>query len=186
MRSPDRRRAFTLIEVMAAVFILGLVVVTLARLVSQAHLDEGRSRLRARAALLADRLLAEVEEGIARGAAPELGKRDVSEDDLRATIAVTALDPALLTPGAEEDTNPRARAAVDSTAGPASWLSSPQAEATPPLLQVAVRVTWEGARVDADTGEPYAIARTTYALNPAALKALGELEAGDDGDEDDE
>jgi hypothetical protein len=77
-----------------------------------------------------------------------------------------------------------ARAANPVGAG-GGWLTSPQAQATPPVLQIAVRVSWEGAPVDADSGEPYAVQRATFALNPAALATLekSETDDGEGGDE---
>src|SRR5262245_27529213 len=97
MRRRDRlvrsaARGFTLIEVMAAAVILGLVVAALTQIVMQGNLREGDARLRARAAALADRLIAEAEEAAARGAPLQAGSREVEEGDLRATIEVAPFD----------------------------------------------------------------------------------------------
>jgi prepilin-type N-terminal cleavage/methylation domain-containing protein len=182
-RSRVRLRAFTLIEVMAAVFILGLFVAAISQLLQQASKNEGRARLDAQAAVLADTEIARLEEGLARGAPPPLGKSESGEGSWRITTEVAPFDATKLagiTPEAEGG-----RPAPPSAPGAeGSWLLSPRAKQTPPLLEIAVRVSWDGAPVDADTGQPAAIRRRTFALNPAALEALAEADAesgGEDG-----
>jgi prepilin-type N-terminal cleavage/methylation domain-containing protein len=191
MPSPDakRRRAFTLIEVMAAAVILALVVAWLSAAVGKMNLREGDSRRRAGAALYADRLLTEIEEAAARGAAPPLGKREVEEGIYQAAIEIAPLDPALMPLPAPPDPERARGAAAPADVSPAGWLASPAAEANPPVLQASVRVTGKDGVFDAG------VSRTTFFLNPAALKALeeakvdGEL-AGDgeapDGEVDEE
>jgi prepilin-type N-terminal cleavage/methylation domain-containing protein len=174
-------RAFTLIEVMAAVFMLGLFVAAISQLLTQARRNEGHARLQAEATALADRAIAEIEEGIARGAAPPLGERETGDGDWIVTTAVTPFDATTLAPvGA---TDPRStRTTNEAPAG--SWLASPAAEANPPLLEIAVRVSWKDAPVDADTQQRFAIRRRTFALNPAALEGLSDADSGgpDGGD----
>jgi hypothetical protein len=94
---------------------------------------------------------------------------------------VRPFDVTLLAPAA-----PDAQRAAPAAAGAASLLAAPSARETPPLLEIEVRVSWEGAPADATTGEPFAIRRRTFALNPAALEALPGAEAGGAGDEEGE
>jgi len=173
-----RPAGFTLIEVMAAVFILGLFVAAISQLLTQASRYEGQARLQARAAELADSEMAKLEEGLARGAAPALGVSEHQTEDGAVRTDVTAFDAETLATGGDDAAPPGARAPA--VAG--SWLQSPQAEQTPPLLEIDVRVSWDGAPVDAQTGEPFAIRRRTFALNPAALDALSEEEAAAPGE----
>jgi prepilin-type N-terminal cleavage/methylation domain-containing protein len=172
------RSAFTLIEVMAAVFMLGLFVAAISQLLTQARRNEGFARLQAQAAAQADDEVASLEEGLARGTAPALGSRESGEDPWRVVTEVRPFDVTLLAPAA-----PEAQRAAPAAAGAASLLAAPSARETPPLLEIEVRVSWEGAPADSATGEPFAIRRRTFALNPAALEALPGAEAGGAGDE---
>ena len=175
-------RAFTLIEVMAAVFMLGLFVAAISQLLTQARRNEGFARLQAQAAALADDAVATLEEGFARGATPALGSNEGGEAPWRVVTEVRAFDSTLLAPAAASEPERGARAAP----GAASFLSAPSASASPPLLEIEVRVSWEGAPVDSETGEPFSIRRRTFALNPAALEALADGEASGDEDEGEE
>jgi prepilin-type N-terminal cleavage/methylation domain-containing protein len=166
---PRRARAFTLIEVMAAAVILALVVAWLTAVVGNMNLREGDSRRRAGAALYADRLLAEIEESVARGAAPPLGKREAEEGIYQAAIEIAPIDPELLAFAAPAAA-PGGREAAAPTAEAAGWLASATAEVAPPVLQASVRVTGKDGVFEAG------VSRTTFFLNPEALKALEEDE----------
>jgi hypothetical protein len=89
---------------------------------------------------------------------------------------VSAFDPAALLSQSQSSGKPPggipARAPDAPPAG--SWLASPNAKAEPPLLEIEVRVSWDGAPVDRETQQAFAIRRRTIALNPAALKKLDE------------
>jgi prepilin-type N-terminal cleavage/methylation domain-containing protein len=173
------RRAFTLIEVMAATVMLGLFVAAITQMLRQAGLSEGRARLQAKAAALADRAIAELEEGIARGAAPPLGegeKEVPGETDspaFRVSSRVAAFDASTLVPEPVEQDS-RAPRPTQQAVGATGWLAAPAAKESPPLLEIEVRVSWDGAPVDAESGEPFAIRRRSFALNPAALELLQE------------
>jgi prepilin-type N-terminal cleavage/methylation domain-containing protein len=172
-------RAFTLIEVMAAVFMLGLFVAAISQLLTQARRNEGFARLQAQAAALADDAVATLEEGLVRGAAPALGSDEGGEAPWRVVTEVRAFDTTLLAPTVAGEPERAAPAA-------ASFLGAPSANASPPLLEIEVRVSWEGAPVDDETGEPFSIRRRTFALNPTALEALAADEAEGDQDEEGE
>jgi len=164
--------AFTLIEVMAAVFMLGLFVAAISELLTQASRNEGRARLQGLASSLADRVIAEVEEGIARGAAPPLGERENEQEDWIVVTNVTAFDVTTLAPAGGPAADDARGAGATRPAPAGSWLASPAAKTNPPLLEIAVRVSWKDAPVDAETQQPFAIRRRTFALNPAALEGL--------------
>ena len=180
--SSNNKRAFTLIEVMAAVFMLGLFVTAISQLLTQARLNEGHARLQAQAAALADLQIAKLEEGLARGAALPLGKTDSADFPWTVTTEVVAFDGSSLLPSPAPDEDPRARpSAVPGASG--SWLRAQNAQQEPPVLEIEVRVSWDGAPVDAETGEPDAIRRRTFALNPAALESLAKLDTDGDGED---
>jgi prepilin-type N-terminal cleavage/methylation domain-containing protein len=194
LRSPTARcarrraalaRGFTLIEVMAAVFILGLVVASISTMLVQSRRSDGYTRLRAQAAALADLEIAKIEEGLLRGAAPPLGASESGESPWIVSVEVTAFDPSALAPPAAED-DARGGAAAQAPEG--SWLASAAAQQQPPLREIRVRVSWEGAPVDVESGEPDAVERRTFAIDPAALEALAEAESaegegsGDEGE----
>jgi len=178
MRSAECRSGFTLIEVMAAAVILSLVVLALTTATRRMTLAEGDARRRADAALIADRLLAELEENALRGAAVQLGKREQEEGIFLATIEVTPLDPALLAlaSGSPEPAEPVASPAASAAA--TGWLAAPSAAENPPVLQASVLVTG----IDGVFAE--GVTRTTFFLNPVALEALGQDAASESESED--
>jgi prepilin-type N-terminal cleavage/methylation domain-containing protein len=166
--------AFTLIEVMAAAVILGLFVASISTLMSEGARREGDARRQAEASALADDEIAKLEEGFARGAAPPIGTGETLKERFRVASRVRAFDASQLAPAA-----PR-QPVRDAPAPPgASCLTGAAAKQTPPLLEVEVRVTWDGAPVDDETGEPVGVRRLTFLLNPAALEALPKKEAAE-------
>ncbi len=105
-RNPERargraRRGFTLLEVLGAVLVLGLLYSVLADVAIQGLRAEGESRRRLEASLFADELLSEIEASIAFGEVPPLGLT-VEEDDLYSIeLEVASFDTsALIPPGA--------------------------------------------------------------------------------------
>lgn len=170
MRRPN---AFTLIEMMAAAALLALVVAALTSQVGQWNRFEGEARRTAEASLYADRLLAELEESAARGAAVPLGKREAQEGPFVAAIEVAPLDPALLAAAgrAGGGTEAESTRGAEADPGAAGWLSGPAAQANPPLLQATIRVVGKDGTFEAG------VSRTTFFLNPAALEALGASDA---------
>jgi len=74
-------RALTLLEVMAAVAILGIVYAYLSKAASQGILTAGESRWRLEASLLADQELADLERATRAGVPLEAGEQDRQVDD---------------------------------------------------------------------------------------------------------
>jgi prepilin-type N-terminal cleavage/methylation domain-containing protein len=89
---PARRlrtqQALTLLEVMAAVALLGIVYAYLARAASQGIITAGQSRWRLEASLLADEAMAQVEQEIRDGVGLPLGEEEIDADPFVITRAI--------------------------------------------------------------------------------------------------
>ena len=81
-----RPDGFTLLEVLAAVAILGIAYITLGSSGIQGLQHEGEARRRLEASLLADSVLFDIEDAIEWDVAPSLGDEEREEGDF--TIAV--------------------------------------------------------------------------------------------------
>ncbi len=88
-----RARGFTLLEVLVAVALLGLVVSVLAQSAIQGMSYEGDASRRLRASLLADRELARIEAGLKLGTPPQPGHQESQEaEEFRLSVDVQPLD----------------------------------------------------------------------------------------------
>lgn len=178
MTTAERRRGagFTLLEVLAAVAILGIVYAVVARGAIQGLLVEGNASRRLRASLLADRALNDLELTLAAGDSPRVGSTEAVEEEFTVVVDVTPFDAASLLPaGAPEGGRP--------SSSPSSYqLLQPSARGSvPSLLEIGVIVTWiEGVT-------PQQVTRTSFAfdLNAAApyLEGLSDEEQGEAGEE---
>jgi prepilin-type N-terminal cleavage/methylation domain-containing protein len=131
----SRRVGFTLLEVMAAVAVLGLVYVVLARGAIQGLQIEGDAGRRLRASLLADRVLNDLEVELAAGEAPRMGETETSEEEFTVTVEVRPFDVSGLLPAALQGGEAAARTGLQ--------LLQPSVRAgVPTLLTIAVRVAW--------------------------------------------
>lgn len=167
----DRRSpGFTLLEVLAAVAVLGFTVTVLARGAIQGMHYEGDASRRLAASLLADHALFEIESALALGTLPELGRKEREEGEFRLGLEVAPIDPAALgVPGLL-------------TGEPASEGKPPAqvADALPKLLLVSVQVVWtEGLREQSVTRTTFAYDATAAA---AALKQAGQGQTGETGE----
>lgn len=179
------RRGFTLLEVMAAVAILGIAYITLGSSGIQGLQNEGEARRRFEASLLADSVLSEIETGLEAGAAPPLGKDEREQEGFRIAIEVSPF--AVVVPEEDATTGKRigrarsrlggdgAQAQPVEIPGPSLLGGDTSAGAVSPLRKIDVRVVWnEGF------GERTA-SRTTFALDPEAasttLDALKQVQA---------
>jgi prepilin-type N-terminal cleavage/methylation domain-containing protein len=159
------RRGFTLLEVLVAVALLGLVVSVLAGSAIQGMAYEGDAARRLRASLLADRALWQVEAALELGAPPQPQHEETAEgDEFRITVDVQPLDLAQAGLGALLAPGPAAAAAPEDAPAVA-----PAPGAAPvPLYLVSVRVAWIEGLQELD------VTRTTFAFDgSAALQALG-------------
>lgn len=156
-----RSPGFTLLEVMAAVAVLGLVYIVVARGAIQGLQTEGDAGRRLRASLLADRTLSELELALAVGSGPSVGETQHSEEEFAVVVEVTPFDVAsLLEAAALGEGRPAA-----STASP-QLLKPSVRGGVPTLLSIVVRVAWiEGISARE-------ITRTSFAFDAEAAAPL--------------
>jgi prepilin-type N-terminal cleavage/methylation domain-containing protein len=145
------RSAFTLLEVLAAVAILGVLYVVLADVAIQGLRAEGRSRRRMEASLVADRALSEIEIEIEAGGVPELGRLPETEEDMF-RIAV--------------EVRPYSIPLVGGTADAGSDTGSPsEGGALASLREIELTVTWD------EGVDELQVVRTTYAFDAAGASS---------------
>jgi len=164
----SRERGFTLLEVLVAVALLGLVVSVLAGSAIEGMSYEGDAARRTRASLLADRALWQVEAALKLGAPPQPSHEESQEgEEFRISVDVQPLD--LSQAGLGALLAPAPDAAGGTTPEPAPDAGT--AAALMPLFQVFVRVSWiEGLR-------ELEVTRSTFAFDgSAAAQALGASE----------
>lgn len=164
----SRERGFTLLEVLVAVALLGLVVSVLAGSAIQGMSYEGDAARRMRASLLADRALWQVEAALKLGAPPQPGHEESQEgEEFRISVDVQPLDLSQAGLGALLLPAPDAQGAP-ATGSPEPSPEGATAAALIPLYQVFVRVSWiEGLR-------ELEVTRSTFAFDgSAAAQALG-------------
>jgi prepilin-type N-terminal cleavage/methylation domain-containing protein len=152
-----RRSGLTLLEVMAAVALMGLVYTALASKATQGVMSEGDSLRRFQASLLADELLAEIETAAALQQSPEPGSSEEESEDgiFTVTLDVTPWN----VPLPEDDEDPRLQAAnAENVLGGSS--QDPGV-----VLEVRVRIAWQDG-----IGER-AIERVTFLLDLDRLRA---------------
>jgi hypothetical protein len=144
---------------MAAVAVLGLVYVVVARGAMQGLQIEGDASRRLRASLLADRALNDLELTLAAGNAPALGEMESSEEEFTIFVEVSPFDIGSLLPLEQEAAPARSTEAME-------LLKPPVGGGLPTLLSMAVRVTWlEGFRQEEVT-------RTTFGFDLGAAAPL--------------
>ena len=156
--------AFTLLEVMAAVAVVAIVFTTLARVASQGLQSEGTSHRRLEASLLADSVLADIEDELAAGTAPEIGSSEEEEGYFTVFVDVTPFDLLSLIP-ASDVSDDQAEAAEPSFSLGGSGAGG---ESETPLRQIEINVVWtEGL-------SEQSVSRTTYGIDRVAIEsALG-------------
>jgi len=160
-RSRSRPSAFTLLEVLAAVAILGIIYIVLADVTMQGLFAEGRAKRRLEASLKADRYLSELELQFEAGLVPALGPLpEIEEDGFRVAgeVRVFAL-PLLAEPGGIPEPG--------ASTGSAGVLDA--------LREIELHVSWDEAQ------EEHRVVRVTYALDPTAIPAApgGAVSPGD-------
>jgi prepilin-type N-terminal cleavage/methylation domain-containing protein len=172
------QRGFTLIEVLAAVLIFGLVFTMLARVALVGLRSEGLDRRRAEAALVADRELALLETLVAIEPL-EVGVTTNEADPYLITIEVKPEDVMAMLPAVLRDEIRR-----DDDSELETMLVDERGESR--VQRLTVVVEWDEA------GEPAQLARTTFVLDTSDLAELFPAEAdagtgtGDDTDEGEE
>lgn len=161
----NRERGFTLLEVLVAIALLGMVVSALAGSAIEGMSYEGDASRRTRASLLADRALWQIEAALKLGAPPQPSHEESQEgEEFRILVDVQPLD--LSQGGLGALLAPASDAPGGATPEPSS--DGATAAALMPLYQVFVRVSWiEGLR-------ELEVTRSTFAFDgSAAAQALG-------------
>lgn len=153
--------AFTLIEVLAAVALLGLLYTALATKATQGVMSEADSLRRFQASLLADEKLAEIETLAAMDQTPELGRREEESPDgiFQVTVEVSEWSVPVPPPPADATTAPGPQPTAPSVLGEGS--QDPGA-----VLQALVRVSWDEGAWERS------IERVTFLLDQARIRAL--------------
>ena len=149
-------RALTLLEVLAAVALLGILYTFLAKAATQGVRSEADSRRRMEASLLADATLAEIETQLAIGEALQLERTESENEDFRVSVEVTPFElPAGLLGGLSE-TDP----------GTPSAFGAGDAGAPSLLQRVEVRVVWDDGIFERSAE------RLTFAFDTQEAQAL--------------
>jgi len=162
---------FTLLEVMAAVAVLGLVYVVVARGSMQGLQTEGDAGRRLRASLLADRVLNDLELSLARGSAPALGEQEATEGEFTVQVEVSPLDVGSLLQDATGQEGGQASPTAE-----LKLLQPPVRGAAPTLLSIAIRVAWTEGISEQE------VTRTSFAFDlEAAAPLLEEIQARAEG-----
>jgi prepilin-type N-terminal cleavage/methylation domain-containing protein len=171
----SRRDGFTLLEVLAAVAILGIAYITLGSSGIQGLQHEGEARRRLEASLLADSVLSEIEAGLEAGAAPPLGEEESEADGF--TIAVEVAPFSIVVPEEQGKDGKRLGDARSRLGGSGAQAQNPVIPGpsllgddsgpgvVSPLRRIDVRVAW-----DEGFGER-SVSRTTFALDAEAARA---------------
>ena len=169
------RAGFTLLEVMAAVAVLGLVYVLVARVAIQGLQIEGEASRMLRASLLADRALSDLELELAGGAAPRVGETETQEEDFTVVVEVSPFDVGGVLP--EE-----AETGQQPTSPPSTLdLLSPTVRGgVPTLLSIVARVSWVEGVSERE------VTRTSFVFDAEAaaplLEGLAELPEEPEGE----
>jgi prepilin-type N-terminal cleavage/methylation domain-containing protein len=165
----SRARGFTLLEVLVAVALLGLVVSVLAGSAIQGMSYEGDAARRLRASLLADQTLWQLESTLRLGSPPQPAHQESeTEDEFRITLDVQPLDLAEAGLGALAAPPPEAGGREASAAAIGPQL---------PLFQILVRVAWTEGLVEQE------VTRSSFAFDATAAAATLGTATGDQAGE---
>lgn len=149
---PSGHSGFTLLEVLAAVAILGGLYVVLAGVAMQGLRAEGESRRRLEASLLADHHMSELEIQLEAGTVPELGTTESEEDDFQIAVEVKPFEAPI--PLGED-------AAEGDEEGDAAAASALEA-----LRTIEVKISW----LEGD--QERSVLRTTYGFDRQAVTEI--------------
>lgn len=177
MQAERKRSAgFTLLEVLAAVAVLGLVYSVLATAAIQGLRAEGDAGRRLRASLLADQRITDIEAQVALGQSPEIGETESEEDEFVVRTVVEPLDLDIGDTKAskrakdrlERVVGARPKAGKDETGkGDAGTLLHPAGASKQPLLRrIDLRVTWAEGEAE------QSVRRTSFGLDMVAAAPL--------------
>jgi hypothetical protein len=164
----------TLLEILGAVALLGILYTVLAGKAIVGVRAEGESRRRLEASLLADDRLTEIELALAAGTGPTLGRTEEEVDGFTVVTEVRPFEPPPPAQPAGGDAPSlaarRARAAAGATASgdaaPSLFAASRAPGADPPLRTIELAVAWTEGIYERE------VRRTTFFLDATAVEAL--------------
>jgi prepilin-type N-terminal cleavage/methylation domain-containing protein len=173
------RGGFTLLEVLVAVAVFGLLFTVLTGIAMQGLRAEGESDRELRASLLADRALAELETNLDLGVVPPLGREEREEEEFLVEVEVAAFD-------LELPEDPRGKRELGRQVPSGSLLGRGPGSSASPLRRIDVRVHWGEGVLERE------VRRTSFALDAEAAAPLLEglvasqaaREAGEDEPDD--
>ncbi|MEM7411915.1 MAG: prepilin-type N-terminal cleavage/methylation domain-containing protein [Myxococcota bacterium] len=169
--SATRPSGFTLLEVLAAVLVLGLLYTVLATAALRGLRSEGIDRRRAEAALLADARLGELEAAFAMGQNLDFGSSEEEVPPYTVRVEVLPEEVLSLLPAEVQ----RQAALEARETGLESLLIDERGQSR--LQRIELAVEWDEA------GEIYQVRRTTHGFDPASVAHLLQAQqAGDGGD----
>ncbi|HXK26200.1 MAG TPA: prepilin-type N-terminal cleavage/methylation domain-containing protein [Myxococcota bacterium] len=184
MTPPARRRGFTLLEVMAAVLVLGLIYTVLAEAAIRGLRSEGISRRRVEASLIADRFLADLESQVELGEVPTSGEEQHDVDVYHVGIRVEPFDPTPMLdtiaqiekqrsrPDRKKNNADQTKASSMEVGAPTAGaptedlLAKPRSGEDGRLRRIDVAVTWQ------DGDREQHVLRTTFAFDTTGLDQL--------------
>jgi prepilin-type N-terminal cleavage/methylation domain-containing protein len=173
------RAGFTLLELMAAVVVFGLVYTVVARVAIQGLQAEGDAGRRLRASFVADRVLSDIEMGLSGGVAPEVGETESTDGDYTVVVEVTPFDIGDVLPPEAAGSQPQ-----EVPTSSLELLSPTVRGSQPTLLSIAVRVSWLEGLSERE------VTRRSFAFDAAAaaplLEAAGLSTAGEEPGEEEE
>jgi prepilin-type N-terminal cleavage/methylation domain-containing protein len=153
---------FTLLEVLAAVAVIGVAFTSLAAWNIDGLRAESLARGRLEASIVADYVLSELEAELAAGAVPPVGRVEREQDGYAVLLEVEplplALEPVPVTTG-------RSATAPGAPTGP-TLLAAPGGRGETPLRLVRITVSFG----DAETGDH--VVRETFAFDAASVASL--------------
>lgn len=166
---------FTLLEVLAAVAILGIAFVVLVQNNAESVMSEGENARRIEASLLADRVLFGLENDLDRGLLPPVGAH--LEEEGLFEIETDVKEWSLVLP----------ETTLESAVSSGATLLGPENSPDNALRRIDVTIRWD----EGGSGRLRDVTRTTFAFDPAGAQAVLEqlLEqaasgAGEDGQRD--
>ena len=167
--SPIRPSGFTLLEVLAAVLVLGLLYTVLATAALRGLRSEGIDRRRAEAALLADARLGELEAAFAMGQKLDFGSSEEEVPPYTVRVEVVPEEVLSLLPAEVQR-----RAALEAReTGLESLLVDERGQSR--LQRIDLAVEWDEA------GEVYQVRRTTHGFDPASVAHLLQAQQAGEG-----
>src|SRR5262245_58538708 len=167
MRTRDASAGLTLLEVLGAVALLGILYTALAGNAANGLRSEGESRRRLAASLLADDRLAEIELSLVSGTAPTVGteEKEVEGFSVSTEVRPFQLPARKEEPHAEPTSLAAKRAAERAKDAPSLFGPPGRPGATSPLLSIDVVVRWKDGIFERE------VRRTTYAVDASAVQA---------------